>query len=188
MNFQELIGKISDFDKPIEKLTEQTENTIVKSDMDLNAFKKLSGIDESAIEECGGMMGMGGMPPTPPVTMNVSMNASGSGSIRDLLDILTGKMSGDGDAVQGPKGVVIGVDKPEDDGPESLMKKIGVDVDEKFDNEPEEEYKDVQAVIPTGDDLASKGKEAPKVNGGGNPMQEALKSRLSDLYNEIKER
>jgi hypothetical protein len=44
----------------------------------------------------------------------------------------------------------------------------------------------IDAVTATGNDLASKGIEAPKVNGGGNPMHEAVKQRLYTLYNEIK--
>ena len=42
----------------------------------------------------------------------------------------------------------------------------------------------VAAVIPTGDDMHSKGAEAEKVNGGGNPLQ----THLSELYAEIKAR
>jgi hypothetical protein len=51
---------------------------------------------------------------------------------------------------------------------------------------PDEEIADVSAVTPTGTDLASKGQEAPKVNGGGNPMREALVTRLQSMYDEIK--
>ena len=52
--------------------------------------------------------------------------------------------------------------------------------------EPEEKYGDVSSVTATGDDLASKGKEAPKVNGGGNPM-ESIRQQLDARYKEIKE-
>lgn len=52
--------------------------------------------------------------------------------------------------------------------------------------EPEEEYGDVSSVTATGNDLASKGKEAPKVNGGGNPM-ESIRQQLDARYKEIKE-
>jgi hypothetical protein len=54
-------------------------------------------------------------------------------------------------------------------------------------NEPNAKVAKLAAVIGTGDDLASKGKEAPKVNGGGNPMQETLKQKLAVMYDEIKE-
>ena len=52
--------------------------------------------------------------------------------------------------------------------------------------EPEEKYGDVSSVTATGNDLASKGKEAPKVNGGGNPM-ESIRQQLDARYKEIKE-
>ena len=51
---------------------------------------------------------------------------------------------------------------------------------------PEEKYGDVSSVTATGNDLASKGKEAPKVNGGGNPM-ESIRAQLDARYKEIKE-
>jgi len=51
---------------------------------------------------------------------------------------------------------------------------------------PEEKYGDVSSVTATGNDLASKGKEAPKVNGGGNPM-ESIRQQLDARYKEIKE-
>jgi hypothetical protein len=187
MNFQELIGKIAEIDKPMQQLKEERVATLVKSDMDLNAFKKLSGLKENdaTVEGCGMGPGPMGMPPRDePVTMNVTMNARGGESIRDLLDILTGKMAGDDDgSVEGPKGVIVSQGGVGD-----------VDLDEKFDNEPEEEIRPVTDVIPTGDDLASKGKEAPKVNGGGNPFaaqgfdESTFKQQLKNLYQEVKSR
>ena len=105
MNFQELIGKINEFDKPIQILKEEKVATLVKSDFDLNAVKKLSGLSEDQVAECGmPMPGPMGSPNNDPVTLNVSMNARGTDSIRDLLDILKGNMHGDGDdSVEGPK-------------------------------------------------------------------------------------
>jgi hypothetical protein len=180
MNFQQLIGRIGDLDKPVQHLKEEKIATVVKSELDLNAVKKLSGLSEATVEECG-MPPMGApMPPRDePVTMNVTMNARGGDSIRDLLDILTGKVGGaDDDAMQGPKGVVIGTGGPGD-----------IDIDEKYENEPDVEIKPVADVIPTGDDMHSKGGEAPKVNGGGNPMQrEGLLTQLNNLYQEVKNR
>ena len=64
--------------------------------------------------------------------------------------------------------------------------------EENLANAPDEMYADVDAVIPTGDDLHSHGgNEAPKVNGGGNPytaVSENLKLNLQNLYNEVKSR
>jgi hypothetical protein len=186
MNFQELIGKITEIDKPIQQLKEEKVATLVKSDMDLNAFKKLSGLKENdqSVEECGMMPGpMGMSPKEEPVTMNVTMNARGGESIRDLLDILTGKMSGGDGSVEGPKGVIVAPGGMGD-----------VGIDEKYANEPEEQVKPMTDVIPTGDDLASKGSEAPKANGGGNPWnirefdQSVFKQQLKNLYQEVKSR
>ena len=53
--------------------------------------------------------------------------------------------------------------------------------------EPEEHTFKLSTVTRVGNDLASKGAEAPKVNGGGNPMHEALVRKLTAHYNQIKE-
>ena len=57
---------------------------------------------------------------------------------------------------------------------------------EQATTKPDEKYGDVSTVTPTGDDLASKGDEAKKVNGGGNPM-ESIRKQLDARYREIKE-
>jgi hypothetical protein len=61
---------------------------------------------------------------------------------------------------------------------------------EEFANSPNEQTAGIDAVTPTGDDLHSKGSEAEKVNGGGNPMQkgvsESLLAQLNSLYQEVK--
>ncbi len=117
--------------------------------------------------ECGGMMGAMSPPKqSDSVTMNVSMNGSGAGGIKDLIDILRNIESSDS--------------KDSDD----VL--VGIGADETFDNEPNPQVADVAAVTPTGDDLFSKGKEAPKVNGGGNPMRESLIAKLSEKYQAIK--
>jgi hypothetical protein len=125
------------------------------------------------VEECGGMPSMGPMSSMAPkqqdnVTMNVSMNGSGAGGIRDLMSILKNiEQGGSGDDEQD---VIVGM--------------------EEFANSPNEQTAPVDAVTSTGDDLHSKGGEAPKVNGGGNPMQrgvsEGLLDQLNNLYQEVK--
>ena len=60
------------------------------------------------------------------------------------------------------------------------------DENEGYANEPDEKYGDVGSVTATGNDMHSKGKEAPKVNGGGNPM-ESIRQQLDARYKEIKE-
>lgn len=202
MNFQNLINKIGELDKPVTQLTEQADFKF-SSEMDLNAVKKLSGLNESEVAECGGMMGgMMGSPSTPPVTMNVSINASGTENIRDLMDLLQGVDGGDGDAVAGPVGVVSvsgDSDGPDDkfgnDDADDLDREIdSIEVDEISDpaNAPDEQYGSVADVTPTGNDLSSHGdNEAEKVNGGGNPynqVSEGLMAQLQNLYTEIKNR
>lgn len=50
---------------------------------------------------------------------------------------------------------------------------------EDYDNEPEEEYMDVDAVLPSGDDLHKKKTMYPPAAGGDNPMaMESIKDRL----------
>ncbi len=189
MNFTNILTKINDLDKPIQTLTEVKETVLVKSEMDLNAVKKLSGINESVykqVEECGMMPPMSSRPETP-VTMNVSVNATGTESIRDLLDILKGAdIDRGGDAVSGPAGVVVGIGKSDMDSDDM---EIG---EENLANEPDEEYADVDAVTRTGNDLHSHGdNEVEKVNGGGNPytnVSEQLKQQLKNLYSEVKSR
>lgn len=54
--------------------------------------------------------------------------------------------------------------------------------------EPDPQEANIQSMMRTGTDLASKGKEAPKMNGGGNPLRESLVKKLANHYNEVKSR
>lgn len=141
-------------------------------------------VPELSIAECGdmpsGMMGMREQPDN--VTMNVSMNGTGAGGIRDLMAIL--KNIEDAGEPQhhadNPDDMIVGIEEPE----------MEEEIDGGFQSattQPEEKTAGIDAVTPTGNDLASKGDEAPKVNGGGNPfVKEGLLSQLSDLYKEVK--
>jgi hypothetical protein len=135
-------------------------------------------LSESIMDECGDMPMPGAMAhsgQTDSVTMNISMNGSGRGGIKDLMDILKNIEDGPGDA--GAE-IVIGSD----------IEGMEHPFDEVYANEPDTEVQPIDAAMPTGNDLSSKGQEAPKVNGGGNPMtMESLKSQLDRLYQEIKE-
>ncbi len=139
-------------------------------------LRKSLGLDyfSESLDECN----MPGDMMSPPkqsdsVSMNVSLNASGSGGIKDLMGIL--------------KGIEDGAQVPHDHGKDVIIGNDDFPFDEEFANAPTELYAGPEAVIPTGDDLHGQGAEAPKVNGGGNPMQEALLSELANLYKEIKE-
>jgi hypothetical protein len=191
MDFKKLLSKITDMDKPTQVLTESAQ----------------------PIEECGimpplGGMGMMGGAGHPPITMNVSMNASGPEGIRELLNVLKGH--GDDapdDAMSGPAGAIVAVSEPEhnmghDDMGHDDMHGMGhddSDADEleleidEYANSPDEEYAPISASIPSGDDL-NKPKKSFKHNyrGGDNPMSmpmhETLKYKLKNLYTEVKGR
>ena len=192
MNFEKLLTTITEIDKPITQLREVNEHKLTTTDQDMKAIKQFAGLTESAVAECG--MPMGGMsrPPETPVTMNVSVNATGTENIRDLLDILKGAdLNGGDDTMKGPAGLVVDVERDGDSGMRGDDAEIEIG-EENLANEPDEMYADVDAVIPTGDDLHSHGgNEVSKVNGGGNPytaVSENLKLNLQNLYNEVKSR
>lgn len=137
------------------------------------------------LDECGEMM------PHPPaqndsVNMNVTMSGSGQGGIRDLLAVLKNIEAG-GEPHSEPHGgdtVVIGGDKIAD---------VQSELDDSYNNEPNEEVAGIEAVTPTGNDLHSKGAEAEKANGGGNPwnqteVSESLLQQLAQHYQEVKDR
>lgn len=146
------------------------------------ASQELSGNDEllvgeKELDECGEMpIGpMSSSKQQDNVTMNVSMNGSGAGGIRDLMSILKNIEQGAGD--NSNKDVIVGMGEEQVDGDFQSAT-----------TEPSEQVFGIDAMTRTGDDLSSKGKEAPKMNGGGNPMQETLLRRLSAHYNEVKAR
>lgn len=212
MNFHNLLSKIDQYDKPVTQLKEVKSNAPLK-ELDIKSIKKLSGLNESAVAECGMPSMMGGMPPPPPVTMNVSVNASGTENIRDLLDLLKGgDMMGGDDAVAGPVGTVLSIDREEEhDEKESPLDMLAHGEEERgeeehgdmfgdeeevemeeYANEPEEEYAGDEVTKMQGNDLHSHGgNEVEKVNGGGNPYavtSESLKSQLHNLYQEVRSR
>ncbi len=116
---------------------------------------------------------------------------SGNISLEELQAIksLLGKMRGEEEHDDGatepqfdiPSDDVLLGDEPPND---TILGELP---NEEWANSPESQIAKIAAVIATGDDLSSKGKEALKVNGGGNPMQEALVQKLSAIYAEIKE-
>ena len=168
MNFQDLLTKIRTIDESDNAPTSPTDSMLTGS-QDIGGDptdKFISDVEVKDVQtdECGGMMQQSSpMKQQDNVTMNVSMNGSGAGGIRDLMGILKNIEQADSD-----KGNVV----------------FGT---EEFANEPNEQVAPISAVTPTGNDMHSKGGEAPKVNGGGNPMHEALASRLYQMYQDIKE-
>ena len=187
MNFQELMSRIAELDQPVAeelkggqtKLDVDKDGDIEGDDLaDLRAGKK----DEKDLDECGMMPSMSSSQPDN-VNVSINMNGSGKGGIRDLLDILRNIEDGGDDA--GDLGDLIGkMDK------EPI---IGSDMPvDEFANKPNPETAPMSRMVATGNDLLSKGAEAPKVNGGGNPRgtppMEDLVARLESLYQEVKGR
>lgn len=156
-------------------------------------------LEEAELEECGDEMPMSSPKQADNVSMNVSMNGSGAGGIRDLIDILK-NIDGSPSAVDEPQDAddleldIKSMDHPHDEpaGDEEDGIIFGNDMEEEsYVNEPDEMYSPVDTITATGDDLASKGDERPKVNGGGNPYavtSEGIKRNLHNLYQEIKSR
>jgi hypothetical protein len=150
-------------------------------------MSKLQAIEEGVdapVDECGGMPVAIGHAEQPKqqdnVTMNISMNGSGSGGIKDLMAILRDIEQGGGEHDD----VVFGEPGAEHDEGEPM---IDLDMEEEYANSPDTHTSGIEAVTATGDDMASKGHAHPrKVNGGENPMQEGLTSRLRAMYEEIK--
>lgn len=163
MNFQDLLTKIKTIDEGAQMAPPSTPE----------------------IEECGGMMGMSPSAPkqSDSVTMNISMNGSGAGGIKDIINILKHiEGGGDGGMHHGDDDDEIVIGSP----------KMAMKADEEFENSLDgasdtEEFP-VDMMLRTGNDLASKGDETLKVNGGGNPMQESLLARLQAHYEEVKSR
>jgi hypothetical protein len=191
---------------------------ILQTITDLDQNKQILKESNQPIEECGimpslGGMGMMGGAGHPPITMNVSMNATGPEGIRDLLNVLKGH--GDDapdDAISSPAGAIVAVSEPEDDMDHDMddmghdMHSRGHEKDhdehdagelelelDEYSNSPDEEYAGMSAAVPSGDDLHnSKRSFKHNYRGGDNPMSmpmhETLKYKLKNLYTEVKGR
>lgn len=177
MNFQDLYKRIAAMEGGMGVMTAPSEPTMGEQ-------------LEAELEECGDMMPTAVKPDAEQdrVSVNVNMSGSGAGGIRDLMNILRNiddVAGGDND------GEIAVVGEPSDHEPMFGDAEMGEEFNPadtfQANTTPQPEIAGLGAVTPTGDDLASKGAEAPKVNGGGNPMQEALIQELTNRYNEIKE-
>ena len=203
MNFNELFQKMRELDAPVaeelkggQKKLDQDKDGDIEAD-DLKALRDKK-VDEELVGECGdmpmpnGMMGMRNPEQQDSISANISMNASGTGGIRDLMSILRNIENGDDAHGSDEHDMAIaigGMDKPEP--------LLGMDEAESggFDQAttaPDPQTAPTAAAFPTGNDMHSKGgNERPKVNGGGNPYAMAAESlipRLSSLYQEVKSR
>lgn len=157
--------------------------------MDFNKlYRQIQAIDEGQdceVEECGMAMSPMSIDKSQSqqpdnVSMNVNMNASGSGGIKDLIDILKNIEQAD----EPDSGIKL-FGRDEDDG-QTIM------IGDEYANESNPTEFPLSSVITSGDDLHSQGGPEPRrPAGGGNPYQqynESIVNRLSDLYMEIKNR
>ena len=173
---------------------------------DLSA--KLRAIEESSVAECGDMMPMIAHAPqqSDSVTMNVSMNGSGAGGIKDLMDILRNieqaaehdhdhdhqePMIAQPHSMDGDVDIVLGT-ADEDMLADPNIQQDGAG-DESYGNSApggsDAHQFGIDSVTRHGDDMHSKGSvKRLRVNGGENPLQEGLVEKLSQLYTEIKSR
>lgn len=146
---------------------------------------------QQEMDECGmpgmsnmpsGMMGMRNSQPDS-VSMNLSMNGSGSGGIRDLMDILRNLEKGDGD--DHDHGMDIGVSAPK-----LMIAKKEPILGDEYANTPDVQMGQDNFPVDHGDDLHKpKGSYSDKPYRGDNPMAlESLVNRLDSLYTDIKNR
>lgn len=168
---QVVLTAIEDLNKYMDTTDADDDSAYIKDSVMNNEIPKRD------VEECGDSM------PQPSqqsqqdsVNMSVNINGSGAGGIRNILDILkkfdgTDHTGHDRSAGEPPHGKQALID-------------MGDDMEEELANTPHPTVMPVSSVLRTGNDIHSKGKEAPKVNGGGNPMQ--IKARLESLYSKIK--
>lgn len=163
------------------------------------------------IEECGMTEMPAAMPaPAPemdkgnPVTVNVSMNASGKEHVADLLNM----MKNAGMSAAEPVGAKMlsprmdmerlsammnepadGLDDREMDLPGSEMEEIDdeIEVEGDYANEPDAQYGDMSDAIPDGNDLHKTKKSYAATQDGDNPMAvEAIKAALYAALTEKK--
>ena len=156
-------------------------------------MKKMKAIDEGQIaEECGAMpIGISGpMGQQDNVTMNVSMNGSGAGGIRDLMAILKNIENSEHDHGD----VLVGEPSEQEPIMGAIVQSMGHehDMGEEYENSvdggSEPETFDIDTVVNAGTPING-GDNRPRQAGlpSGNSMQEALVSRLAKMYDEIKE-
>lgn len=144
---------------------------------------KTEGTEEVA--ECGMMPDMQqsqGQEDT--VSMSINMNGTGTGGIRDILNVLR-NIEGSNDSITEPK-IEPAVKK--EPGMDFMTLGDTGDVEkEGFANSPDEVYHDISASTPNGNDL-NRAKQSFKHNplGGDNKMAESIAERLAQRYEEIK--
>ena len=131
-----------------------------------------------------------------PVTMNISMNASGKDHVADLIGMM--KNAGLGDAApvadkmmpmrQDMERLSAMMDEPGDEDPNEEIEPVEDEVEEgDYANEPDPQYGDTSDAIPDGNDLNRKKKAYAATQDGDNAMAvEAIKAELMAALSEKK--
>ena len=159
----------------------------------MNMKKLIESMDH--IDECG-MVDEGPMaaiaPPAPemdkgnPVTVNVSMNASGKEHVADLLDMMKNAGLGGAEPVSAKtlsprmdmERLSAMMGEPGDE-PEMEEVEDEIEVEGDYGNEPDPQYGDMSDAIPDGNDLNRKKKAYAATQDGDNAMAvEAIKATL----------
>jgi len=155
-------------------------------------MQKMQQLDEGIelpVDECGGMPAaviQGGPPPEESLNMNLTINSKGADGIRELIDVLKGI---GGDSHSEPTHEPHDSEKLFGNDEEDVV--IGDSFGNSKHGDRGSKVFDIDAITPTGDDMFSKGGEAPKQSGGGNPWNirhESLVNHLASLYEDVKER
>lgn len=163
----------------------------------------MSGEQNKQINEDVGECGMGmqnqapAVPQTPPVSMNVNMNAQGIEQIKELLSLVANSTPAEEPMPAASTEMPITIKKiagPEEDPLTAIMAKAGLppkakpETEEDYANSPDETVSDINASVPNGDDLHRSKKQYAKAQDGDNAMAiEGIRSQLDRLYKEIKE-
>jgi len=149
-------------------------------------------LNESAIAECG--MDMPPVHQGTPVSMNVSLNASGTEHVEDLINMMKNAGMQAAEPVSAKmlsprmdmERLSAMMGEPEDE-PEMEEVDDEIEVEGDYANEPDAQYGDMSDAIPDGDDLHKKKKAYAATQDGDNPMAvEAIKATLMAALQEKK--
>lgn len=211
MNFQELMARMVELDQPVQEsdkadkdhdgdgeIESGKEEYMGSKDKAIKQAmgKKDESLDvladqlEQDMDECGmGPMSMPSMNKQQDnVSMNVSMNGSGSGGIRDLMNILRNLEKGD-DSMDHDHGDH-DIDSPSIDMPGMMVMKKEPVLGDEYANSPDVQVGQDNFPIDHGDDLHKpKDSYSDKPYRGDNPMAlESYKTKLHAMYEDIKTR
>lgn len=201
---------IANLERALANMNEES----VQDDLTLESIRMISGIKKT-LAECGiEQMSMTGAPGhSTPASISITA-ANGpelSGMLRDIMQLAGRPHSEEEPLITEPVATVEPAVQAEPAdamqvSPTDSMRSVidilnpddgednGEDDEEEvkeYDNSPSPKTTGYASMTPTGSDMHSKGGEAPKVNGGGNPMQRTMeqieKDLLADYYKFINE-